>query len=189
MSEDHRNAEAMPEREPDEALMRAEESPDPARLLSFYDRLRERMLRYVERRGGRLGERGAKALLLVPDVFMLLVRLVLDPQVPHGSRALIGGALTYFLLPFDLLPEAVLGAAGFVDDLVLAVAVLASAFGRDLEPYARRHWSGSQDLREVLGEVTGVARGLLGETLFERVRRLLARRGVVLEDPRPPRPM
>ena len=50
----------------------------------------------------------------------------------------------------DLLPEAILGGAGFMDDLVLASAVLAQAFGGDLEPYARRHWSGSEDLRVVL---------------------------------------
>src|SRR5687768_14301139 len=75
-----------------------------SRLLGFYDRLRERILETVERRGGRLGSASVRALLLVPDIFMLLVRLALDPEVPGGTRALIGGALAYFILPIDLLP-------------------------------------------------------------------------------------
>ena len=50
-----------------------------------------------------------RALLLVPDVFILLVRLALDKDVPGSARAMIGGALAYFVLPFDLLPEAILG--------------------------------------------------------------------------------
>src|SRR5262245_59645581 len=51
-------------------------------LLSFYDRLREKILQAVEKRGGRLGEGAVRALLLVPDVFILLVRLSLDREVP-----------------------------------------------------------------------------------------------------------
>ena len=51
-------------------------------LLSFYDRLRERILESVEERGGHLGSATVSALLLVPDVFMLLVRLSLDREVP-----------------------------------------------------------------------------------------------------------
>ena len=79
---------------------------------------------------------------------MLLVRLSLDKNVPTQARMLIGGALAYFVLPFDLLPEAIVGVGGYVDDLVLATAVLSQAFGGELEPYARKHWSGSEDLRE-----------------------------------------
>lgn len=147
-------------------------------LLSFYDRLRERIVQAVEKRGGKLGEGAVRALLLVPDVFMLLVRLSLDRDVPGSARALIGGTLAYFLLPLDLFPEAILGGVGFMDDLVLASAVLAQAFSGDLEPYARRHWSGSEDLRVVLRDITNTAHSLLGQSLWDRVRGLLGRRGI-----------
>ena len=39
------------------------------------------------------------------------------------------------------------GPTGFFDDLVLSVAVLGQAFGRELEPYAEKYWSGSKKLR------------------------------------------
>src|SRR5687768_7613809 len=77
-------------------------------LLSFYDRLREKIVHAVEKRGGKLGEGTVRALLLVPDVFMLLVRLSLDRDVPGSARALIGGTLAYFVLPIDLFPEVLL---------------------------------------------------------------------------------
>ena len=150
-------------------------------LLSFYDRLRKRVLATVEKRGGKLSEGAVKALLLVPDVFILLVRLALDKRVPASTRAMIGGALAYFILPTDLLPEAILGGAGFLEDLVLAAAVLSQAFGGELEPYARRHWSGPEDLRVVLRDLTETAQSLLGFNLYERLRKLLGRRGVKLE--------
>lgn len=154
--------------------------PSERRLLGFYDQLRGRMLKTLERRGGKLSESGAKALLLVPDVFVLLVRLALDKEVPGSVRALIGGALAYFILPVDLLPEAILGGAGYLEDLVLAVAVLSQAFGGELEPFARKHWSGPEDLRVVLRDVTATAEALLGSSLYQKVRRLLSRRGVNL---------
>lgn len=157
----------------------------PQRLLSFYDRLRVRMVRYVARRSKRLGPAAVEALLLVPDVFILLVRLALDPKVPGGARALIGGALLYFVSPVDLFPEAILGPVGFLEDLVLASAVLAQALGGELEPYARRYWSGEQELREVLRDIAHSASSLLGGRVHRRLERALARRGLELPPAEP----
>lgn len=178
-------AAARAEKDAAEALRSGTKLPTSG-LLSFYDRLREKILELIEKRagrpGGKLTEDTVRLLLLVPDVFILLVRLALDKDVPGSARAMIGGAIAYFILPFDLLPEAVLGPVGYLDDLVLAVAVLAQAFGGDLEPYARKHWSGSEDLRVVLQDITGTARSLLGEKVYDRLRRLLSRRGIELKE-------
>jgi len=157
--------------------------PLPGRgLLSFYDGLRERIVAAVEKKGGKLGSGAVKALLLVPDIFVLLVRIALDPQVPGSARALVGGAIAYFVLPIDLMPEAILGGAGYLEDLVLATAVLAHAFSGELEPYARKHWSGPDDVRKVIADVTGTAQNLLGVNLYERLRKLLSRRGVEVRE-------
>jgi uncharacterized membrane protein YkvA (DUF1232 family) len=177
---------AQAERDAEEALGSGTNLPSSG-LLSFYDRLREKILQFIEKRTGRPGAKvtdgAVRALLLVPDVFILLVRLALDKEVPGSARAMIGGAIAYFILPFDLLPEAILGPVGYLDDLVLAVAVLAQAFGGDLEPYARKHWSGSEDLRIVVQDVTSTAQTLLGKNVYDRLRRLLSKRGIELADP------
>ena len=153
------------------------------RILGFYDGLRERMLEAAGRRNRRLGKPVVEALLRVPDVFILLGRLALDRDVPPQARALIGGALAYFILPTDLFPEAIVGPVGYLDDLVVAAAVLSQALGGNLEPYAAKYWNGDQELRQVLHDISSSAGVLLGRNLFARVERLLARRGV----PPPPR--
>lgn len=157
-------------------------APQPSRgLLSFYDHLRARMLAAAQKRGkGKLAPAAVEALLLVPDVFILLARLALDPQVPGPARTLIGGALLYFVTPIDLMPEAVLGPVGFLDDLVLAAAVMSQALGGELEPYARKHWNGEQELREVLHDIAHSAHALLGGDMHGRLERALAKRGVKL---------
>ena len=146
------------------------------RLLGFYDHVRARVEGYLERRAGKTGARVAAALLLVPDVLLLLVRLFLDREVPRSSRALIGGALAYFLLPADLAPEIVIGPVGYLDDLIIACTVLAHALGPDLEVWAERYWSGSRGLREVLTEITQVGNSLLGVKMSKRIDRVLERR-------------
>jgi len=171
---------ARAERESKRAFASDSELPSKG-LLSFYDRLREKIIHTVEKRGGKLGDGAVRALLLVPDVFILLVRLTLDKNVPRGTRAMIGGALAYFVLPVDLLPEMILGGAGYLDDLVLAVAVLSQAFGGELEPYARKHWSGAEDLRVVLKDISETSQALLGQKLYDRLRRVLGQRGIEVE--------
>lgn len=156
--------------------------PDRERLLGFYDGLRERVLAAARKRTGARGEKAADFLLVVPDVFLLLVRLVLDREVPTPARQLIGGALIYFMVPFDLMPEALIGGFGFADDLVLAAGVLHSALGAELEPFAERHWSGPPGVRKVLADAAQTAKAFAGQTVVGRVQKLLARYGAPLDE-------
>lgn len=157
-------------------------------LLSTYDRLRDRVTGWVERHGGRVGAGTAEALLLVPDIFMLLARLSLDRSVPGQTRTMMAGALAYFLMPVDLLPEAFLGPGALTEDLIIAAAVLATAFGSELGPQAEKYWNGSQKLRVVLGDISAAAHALLGPSLYDRVKLVLSKWGVELEPADPEQP-
>jgi uncharacterized membrane protein YkvA (DUF1232 family) len=150
-------------------------------LLSFYDRLRARITGFAQRRAGKPGRGVVEVLLLAPDLFILLLRLVLDKRVPSAARHMILGALVYFLSPVDLLSEAFLGPAGFLEDVVLAAAVLSVALGSDLEAIAEGYWNGSERLRVVLRDVSEAAYNVLGHNLYMRLQRLLARRGIRLD--------
>lgn len=170
--------ELSPEERGEDELDAVPEGLPSTGLLSFYDGLRRRIVRAAER--GHLPRPATETLLVAPDVLVLLARLMLDRDVPASSRSLIGGALAYFLLPVDMLPEALLGVGGYVDDVVLASLVLAHAFGDDLEHIAERHWSGPRALRRVVGDIARTGELLLGERMWSRLRRVLARRGVVV---------
>jgi len=152
-------------------------------LLSSYDRLRLRLVSALERQG-RLGRAVSEPLMLAPDLLVLLVRLCLDRDVSPASRQLIVGALAYFLTPVDLLPEAFLGVGGILDDVILASLVLSHSLDAELEPLAVKHWSGSQELRVVLADVSTAGAALLGFNVYERLKRVLARRGIHISDDR-----
>lgn len=150
-------------------------------LLSSYDRLRRRLVEALERRG-RLGRSLSEPLMLAPDLLVLLIRLSLDRDVSPASRKLIVGALAYFLTPVDLMPEAFIGVGGFLDDVVLASLVLSHSLDAEREPLAVRHWSGNQDLRVLLADISGAGAALLGFNLYDRLKRFLAKRGVHVAD-------
>jgi uncharacterized membrane protein YkvA (DUF1232 family) len=48
----------------------------------------------------------------------------LDPATPHRVRAILLGALAYFVLPFDAIPDFLAG-VGFSDDVTVLVAAIA----------------------------------------------------------------
>ncbi|MEJ2084674.1 MAG: hypothetical protein P8Y44_03220 [Acidobacteriota bacterium] len=75
------------------AVARSDSAKDPGELastglLSFYDRLRGRVTRWVDRRSGRLGKGAAEALLIAPDLFILIARLCLDSDVILAAAVL-----------------------------------------------------------------------------------------------------
>ncbi len=154
-------------------------------LLSFYDRLRRRIIVAIERRGSKLGTGTVEALLLVPDIFMMLVRLTLDKSVPRSTRTMVAGALAYFIMPVDFLPEMVVGAGGYIDDVVLALMVLSQAFDEKLEPYAEKYWSGSQPLRVVISDILTAAKGLVSSNVYSRLVSVLDKQGIRVDEPVP----
>lgn len=49
----------------------------------------------------------------------------LDPQTPRRVRMTLMAALAYFVLPFDFIPDILLG-IGFTDDIAVLMAAIAS---------------------------------------------------------------
>ena len=54
----------------------------------------------------------------------LLYYLLHDKDVPLHHKAYVIGALGYFILPFDLIPESILPVIGFTDDVAVMGLVL-----------------------------------------------------------------
>lgn len=151
------------------------ESPDdmiPAASANrFYDRIRTRIHRYVERKGPAF-EKTAEFLLLVPDVFILLWRLINDPRVSGKNKVLLGSGVAYYIFPLDILPEAILGPIGYLDDLVLGVFVLNRMLVDTDESILRGHWSGDSDLLATIQKVLNAADSLVGKDVLSRIRKI-----------------
>jgi uncharacterized membrane protein YkvA (DUF1232 family) len=136
----------------------------------LYDRLRSRLAE-SPRPGDGSGLRDVA--LLLPDLTVLLARLLRDPRVPRGPKLVALLGLGYVLSPIDLLPEVLLGPIGLVDDLLVVTACL-SRLLNDIHPdVVRSHWSGRGDALETIQRVTAWSRSLVSRNLGAAVRRVL----------------
>ena len=158
-------------REIREGAERDDTTPAPDRATRFYDRIRASIQRYVDKKGGALGK-AAEFLLLVPDIFILLWRLTTDARVTGKDKMLLGSAIAYYIFPFDILPEALLGPMGFMDDLVFGVFVLNKILNADPE-VVREHWSGSEDVLATIQRVLGAADGLVGSDMVGKIKKMM----------------
>jgi uncharacterized membrane protein YkvA (DUF1232 family) len=68
-----------------------------------------------------------KALRTIPfiDEVVAAYYAMLDPQTPTRSRLILIAALAYFVTPFDVVPDFILG-LGFIDDASVLMAALAA---------------------------------------------------------------
>ena len=112
-------------------------------------------------------------LLLLPDLTVLLARLMRDSRVPWTSKAVALVGVGYVLSPIDLLPEIVLGPIGLVDDL-LVVSVALSRLLNDVHPdVVRSHWSGKGDALDAVQRAVDWSQELFGQRFGGPLRRFL----------------
>jgi uncharacterized membrane protein YkvA (DUF1232 family) len=141
-----------------------------SRAERFYDRMRERIRNYLEKKGTIAGKTG-ELLMIAPDVFVLMWRLVNDPRVSAKSKLALGSGLAYFLFPLDITPEAFLGPIGYVDDLIFAVLLLKNILVETDVAIVRGHWSGSGDVLAMIEKVLASAEQLVGSELLGRFKK------------------
>ena len=144
------------------------------RATRFYDRIRNTIQRYIDSKGAVVGKTGA-FLLLVPDIFILLWRLTTDSRVNGKDKVLLGSAVAYYVMPFDLLPEAIMGPAGYLDDLVFGVYVLNKILGSVDASVLREHWSGSDDVLDSIQNVLNAAESLIGQDMVGRIKKMMGK--------------
>jgi uncharacterized membrane protein YkvA (DUF1232 family) len=142
------------------------------RAKRFYDRVRSSIQDYIDKKGGVLGKT-AEFLLLVPDVFILLWRLTMDRRVSGKDKVLVGSALAYFILPLDFMPEAILGPIGYLDDLIFGVYVLNKILGATDASILREHWSGRDDVLEMIQKVLNASDSLVGGPILARIKKMI----------------
>lgn len=146
-----------------------------AREKRSYDRLRDRILKFEPGTGSGVRD----VALLFPDLVMLLLRLLRDPRVPIGSKAVALLGVSYALAPLDLLPEILLGPIGLLDDLIVLAAALSRILNQVHPDLVRAHWSGQGDALDAVHRVTAWAESWLGGVLARifGFRRIAAGRG------------
>ena len=123
----------------------------------FYEQLRKKIKNQLSKFAGKYGEEGAKILLAAPDLIVLLWRLIKDDRVPVEKKVFLVSVIAYWIIPVDLLPEAILGVIGYADDIFITLYVLNDLINNVGEDVIRDNWPGDEDVIKFIKESLKIA--------------------------------
>lgn len=88
-----------------------------------------------------------------PEILHLLISLVNHDEISRQTKSRVSAALAYFIFPFDVLPEGIVGPVGYFDDLVIALMLIDYLLNGDNEQekaVINELWQGEPGELEVL---------------------------------------
>jgi uncharacterized membrane protein YkvA (DUF1232 family) len=146
---------------------------DFERAERFYSKLRARIVAWLNARTNVDGQ-VREYLLLLPDLFALITRLIADPRIDASLKVQLVAVSAYVISPIDLVPDFLLP-VGLIDDVVAIAFVLSRAVrimeeaGEDI---LREHWEGEGDVLAQVQGVAGTADAVLNRFILRRLRGL-----------------
>ena len=153
------------------SLTRTEEQRE-----GFYTKLRNRITDWAASKTGR-ENRWLDVLLVAPDFFHLLCRLMADPDVPAAQKAKAGALIAYYISPLDFMPEAIMGPFGYADDVALAAWFVNQLVNQINPAIVARNWAGSTDMLKQVHHISEVGDEMLGGGMWKKVVSWLNERG------------
>lgn len=113
-------------------------------MKDFVDTLRENVKGYSEVH--------SKIIKLAPEVFKIFQTLTKREALDPSTEKLVNSVISYFVLPYDALPESELGPFGYVDDLYLCAYVI-NNLKKKKEKLIRGCWKGEGDIFKVSSQI------------------------------------
>lgn len=95
-------------------------------------------------------------LMFLPNMVLLLGRMMRDSRVPIAEKALFMAAIVYVISPLDLIPD-FFPFIGQVDDIYVVALVLLRLLNRTDESIVREHWSGGGDIVALANSIASIA--------------------------------
>ncbi len=132
----------------------------------LYDRLRAQVVTARPGSASRIRD----VILLLPDLTVLLLRLLRDSRVPISCKVIALFGVGYALSPIDLIPSLLVGPIGLVDDLLVVSAALSKILNQVHPDIVRSHWSGQGDALDARQRATHWSASILWERSPRRLR-------------------
>ena len=138
----------------------------------YYQELRIKFKSWIQTKEGR-DHKWSEYLLAAPDLFHLLCKLSIDKDVPVKEKAKLAGVIAYFVSPIDLVPEAIVGPIGYIDDISLAAYVLNQIVNNTDPEVIKRHWAGEGDVLELIQRILERADEMIGSGLWAKLKNMI----------------
>ncbi len=142
---------------------------EPPKMQSYYRQLQKRVETWLSSEEAR-HHPCADLYPYLPELFLLLTKVGLDVSVEERERVAIFSVLKYIVAPFDLIPEGVLGPAGYCDDLVLAALAVDRLASKREGKLLSRYWHGDVDAVTVARTILASATTMVGDETCARLR-------------------
>ena len=97
-----------------------------------------------------------------PNLFKLLCD-ILEYNIEKETRKDICGAIAYYVVPMDVIPEQIYGPYGYIDDIFLSVYVLRVVAGKYGYDFIQKIWDKPQDIKNVMDDCESKALEVLKE--------------------------
>ncbi|MGB2751992.1 MAG: YkvA family protein [Pyrinomonadaceae bacterium] len=133
--------------------------------------MKEKNTKLKRREKSELKGRMRSFLMFLPNMVMLLGRMLKDSRVPTAEKALFLGAIVYVVSPLDFIPD-IFPFIGQVDDLYVVALTLLRLINRTDESIVREHWLGGGDIVALADSIASIAPKLLPK----RISRVLTSR-------------
>lgn len=140
--------------------------------MDFYRKLRAKIDAYLAKHPN---VKAAGYLAAVPDIFYLIVRLIADTRVPAAAKLKLTGAVSYFILPVDIVPDFI-PVAGWMDDLIVSVTLLNRALD-DIDPaIVDEYWAGDVRVYDFIKSVLEKGDKLVGTRVWNAIKKLVTKK-------------
>lgn len=136
----------------------------------FYQKLRTDTKKWLEDRNAS-ENKWTEYILLAPDLFHLLTKLTLDPDVPASKKVKIAGIIAYFISPLDFLPELLLGPIGYLDDIALTAYILNDIINEVDPKIIQRNWAGDRDILNLVKTIVANTNNMIGSGIWKKLKR------------------
>lgn len=105
---------------------------------------------------GEIRSRLRNFLMFLPNMVVLLGRLLKDSRVPAAEKALFAAAIIYVISPLDFIPD-IFPFIGQVDDLYVVALTILRLLNRTDAEVVRSHWSGGGDIAAFAESIASLA--------------------------------
>lgn len=105
---------------------------------------------------------------LIPNFIKLMYRLVKDPRVSVGDKAILGAAIAYVFSPIDLIPDFI-PFLGQVDDAYIVAIALQRLINSAGPEVVKEHWEGNMEVFDSLQKAIEAALFFLPEKTVEKL--------------------
>ena len=115
--------------------------------------------------------KGFEYVMVLPDLFYLLCKLMTDDSVSKKSKRILVIAVAYLVSPINLVPNLIPG-LGLLDDVAICVYALNKIIKDTDMEIINKYWCGTGDLLNIISGFIEKTDSLIGSGMIKRIKKM-----------------